>query len=93
MIEQIKKRLAKGETVRFKVKVVPGSSRNMIAGTLGTDESGTDIIKIKIAAAPEKGKANAELVDFLAESLSVRKNAVQIVAGHTSHLKTIIISP
>jgi len=93
MIDQIKQRLAKGETVRFKVKVVPGSSRSMVAGTLGTDATGTDILKIKIAAAPEKGKANAELIEFLSETLSVPKNHILIVSGHTSPLKTIIISP
>jgi len=106
MIEQIKKRLAKGETVRFKVKVVPGSSRSMIAGTLGggnpalsgADASGadslkTDILNIKIAAAPEKVKAYAELIEFLSDTLSVPKNHILILTGHTSPLKTIIISP
>ncbi len=61
--------------VRFSVKVVPGSSRSRIAGLLGT------ALKINIAAAPEKGKANKELVQFLAGLLAVSKSAVQVITG------------
>jgi len=67
----------------FTVKVVPGSSRTQIAGLMG------QMLKIKVAAAPEKGKANDCLVDFLAEKLGVRKNAIAIVSGHTSPVKQI----
>jgi len=71
------------EGVMFTVKVVPGSSRTQIAGLMG------QMLKIKVAAAPEKGKANDCLVDFLAEKLGVRKNAIAIVSGHTSPVKQI----
>lgn len=73
------------EGVMFTVKVVPGSSRTQIAGPMG------QMLKIKVAAAPEKGKANDCLVDFLAEKLGVRKNAIAIVSGHTSPVKQIRI--
>ena len=88
MLEQIKKRLSAGQTVRFKVKIVPGSARNALAGTLGEET-----LKIKIAAAPEKGKANEELIDFLTESLSVHASQIRIVSGHTSPRKIIEIRP
>lgn len=71
--------------VCFNVKVVPGSSRTQLAGTIG------DRIKIKIAAAPEKGKANDCLIDYLAALLNVKKNAVRIASGHTSPVKQICI--
>ncbi|MBN2513371.1 MAG: DUF167 domain-containing protein [Sedimentisphaerales bacterium] len=73
------------EGVMFTVKVVPGSSRTQIAGPMG------QMLKIKVAAAPEKGKANDCLVDFLAERLGIRKNAITIVSGHTSPVKQIRI--
>ncbi len=88
MLEILKRRLKKGETVRFKVKIVPGSAKNIIAGNLGPDT-----LKIKIAAAPEKGKANYELTDFLAELFSVRTSQIKIIAGHASPRKIIEISP
>ncbi|HML75974.1 MAG TPA: DUF167 domain-containing protein [Anaerohalosphaeraceae bacterium] len=73
------------EGVMFIVKVVPGSSRTQIAGPMG------QMLKIKVAAAPEKGKANDCLIDFLAEKLGIRKNAIVIVSGHTSPIKQIRI--
>lgn len=73
------------EGVMFTVKVVPGSSRTQIAGPMG------QMLKIKVAAAPEKGKANDCLIDFLAEKLGIRKNAIVIVSGHTSPIKQIRI--
>ncbi len=45
--------------------------------------------KVKVAAAPEKGKANQALCEFLAEKLGVAKSRVRIVAGETSRLKRI----
>ena len=88
MIDEIKKRLLKGETVRFKVKIVPCSAKNAVAGMLGEDT-----LKIKVAAAPEKGKANEELTDFLAEIFSVRAAQIKIISGHTSPRKIIEIRP
>ena len=70
-------------SVVFKVKVVPGSSRTAVCGLLD------DMMKIKISAAPEKGKANKYLLDFLAKELSVKKNAVSIISGKTSAVKGV----
>ena len=49
------------------VKVAPGSSKTAITGTLG------GMLKIKIAAAAEKGKANRCLLEFLSKQLGVKK--------------------
>lgn len=68
------------------VKVIPKASRNEIAGTLA---DGT--LKVKIAAAPEKGKANAELCAFLAAHYGVPRSSVVIVSGETSPRKRIRI--
>jgi uncharacterized protein (TIGR00251 family) len=72
--------------VIFSVKVVPRSSKTAIAGVLG------GMLKVKLAAAPEKGKANESLVGFLADTLGVKKNAVKITSGLTSPVKTIQIA-
>lgn len=67
----------------FTVKVVPASSRTTVCGLLD------DMVKIKVSAAPEKGKANKCLVDFLAKQLGVKKNAVNIISGKTCAVKSV----
>jgi len=69
--------------VVFCVKVVPGSSKTASAGVLGA------MLKIKVSAPPEKGKANQCLVEFLAKELGVKKNAISIIAGLTSPIKQV----
>ena len=76
----------KGNAVVFTVKVVPRSSKTAIAGVLGGK------LKIKLAAAPEKGKANESLVGFLADTIGVKKNAIKITSGLTSPVKSIEIT-
>ncbi len=68
----------------FRVKVIPKSSKTELAGYL---PDGT--WKIKVAATPEKGKANRELIGFLAGHLGVAKSRIHIVSGETAHLKRI----
>ena len=72
--------------VIFTAKVVPGSSRTAVAGVLA------DMVKVRVAAAPEKGKANQCLVAFLANQLGVRKNAVEIVSGQTQPVKRVRVA-
>ena len=68
----------------IRIKVIPKSSKSELAGYL---PDGT--WKIKIAAAPEKGKANRALLDFLAQHLGVAKSRIHIVSGETSQLKRV----
>ncbi len=70
------------------VRIVPRSPKTEWAGFL---ESGD--WKIRVAAPPERGKANEELIRFLAEEFGVPRDAIQIVAGATSHNKLIRIQP
>ncbi len=72
--------------VTFGVKVVPGSSRTSIAGTLD------GALKVKVSAAPEKGKANQSLILFLAKTLGVNKKAITIKSGQTNPHKIISVS-
>ena len=72
--------------VVFTAKIVPGSSRTVVAGTL------EDMIKIRVAAAPEKGKANQCLIAFLAKQLGVKKNTIEILSGHTNPVKQVRVA-
>jgi uncharacterized protein (TIGR00251 family) len=73
--------------VSLRVKVIPKSARTEIAGALA---DGT--IKIKLAAVPEKGKANAELCAFLAREFGVARDRVEVVTGATSPQKLVRIT-
>ncbi len=72
--------------VVFTAKIVPGSSRTAVAGMLGS------MLKVKVAAPPEKGKANQALAAFLADCLGVRKNDVTILSGQTNPVKQVQIT-
>ncbi|MEZ5538712.1 MAG: DUF167 domain-containing protein [Pseudomonadales bacterium] len=69
----------------LEIKVIPGSSRTEIAGWLG------DALKIKVAAPPEKGKANQAVIKLLATLFGINEAALTIVNGGTSQRKVIEI--
>ncbi len=70
----------------MRVKVTP---RSPLSGIVGELPDGT--VKVKLAAVPERGKANQELCRVLAEHYGVAKSAVTVVSGHTSPLKLVRI--
>jgi hypothetical protein len=67
------------------VHVVPRARETAMAGRHG------DALRIRLAAAPVDGAANAELVRFLAERLNVPRGAISIAAGLTGRRKTVKI--
>jgi uncharacterized protein (TIGR00251 family) len=69
------------------IRVTPRARRTEVAGVL---EDGT--LRIRVAAPPVEGKANAALTDFLAKALGVRKNRIEIVAGEKGLDKLVSIS-
>ena len=73
------------EGIVLAAKIVPGSSSTRICGLLD------GMLKIKVAAPPEKGKANQCLLRFLAKELGLKKNAVSLISGKTSPVKQIRI--
>jgi uncharacterized protein (TIGR00251 family) len=70
----------------FSVKIVPGSNRTSVCGFLD------GMVKIKISAPPEKGKANRSLVKFLAKKVGVKRKDVHIISGQTNPVKSLEIS-
>jgi uncharacterized protein len=71
--------------MKLKIKVVPKSSRNSVAGWMG------DTLKICVNAAPEKGKANLAAREILAAALGLPKDKVRVVSGLTSARKLVEI--
>jgi len=69
----------------FTVKAVPAGSSTAIIGMLD------GMLKVKLSAPPQKGKANQCLVNFLADKLEVKKNTVSIISGQANPIKQIQI--
>ncbi len=67
--------------MQLALKIVPKASRTRIAGWVGGR------LKIQVAAPPERGRANDEVVALLAETLGLSRADVRIVAGHRSPQK------
>ena len=86
-MEELRARLRERGAVQITVKVVPRSSRTEAVGKLRED-----VYKIRVAAPPAKGKANAALCEFLARDLGVPKGNVTIESGHASTLKRVRIT-
>jgi hypothetical protein len=61
---------------------MPRAARSEVVG-MTTDGA----LKVRVAAAPEKGKANEELRDLLAEWFDVPKNHVDLLHGEASQRK------
>jgi uncharacterized protein (TIGR00251 family) len=74
-----------GELLFIDIKAIPGASKNEIAGVRDSR------LCVKIAAAPEDGKANDCLRGFLAKTLDCAKRDVVLVKGEKSRLKTITL--
>lgn len=77
--------LEKDGRIVFNVKVVPGSSKTEIAGLYN------GMIKVRLSAAPEKGKANQALIKLLSEKFNIPKSRLAITSGLTSKIKQITV--
>jgi hypothetical protein len=70
---------------RIHLRVSPGAAKSVIVGRHGNGW------KVRVAAAPQDGRANAELVRLLADVLDVPRRSLSIVAGHGAREKTVTI--
>jgi uncharacterized protein (TIGR00251 family) len=71
--------------VLLSVKLQPRASKNEIGAELGGE------LKIKVTAPPVDAAANEALVKFLAQELECPRGKVELVRGHTSRHKTILL--
>ncbi|WP_038038896.1 MULTISPECIES: DUF167 domain-containing protein [unclassified Thioalkalivibrio] len=70
---------------RLRVRVAPGSKRDAIGPWMG------DILKLRVQAPPEKGRANEAVCALLAKTLGCPARDVTVVAGATARDKTVAI--
>jgi uncharacterized protein (TIGR00251 family) len=70
-------------TTRLRLRVSPGSGRTAVVGRQG------DAWKVRVMAAPERGRANDAVVRLLASVLAVPLEAIAIVSGHSGRDKIV----
>jgi uncharacterized protein (TIGR00251 family) len=74
--------------VRLAVRVVSRASRNGVGGIV-QDAEGRPMLKLRLAAPPVEGAANAALIAFLADALGLRKADITIRSGETGRIKLL----
>ena len=74
-------------SLTLSVRVSPNAKRAGFEGVWNNTH-----LKVALTAPPVDGKANAFLVDFLADYFRIRKSAISLVSGQTGRLKKVLIS-
>lgn len=72
------------------IKLTPNSKKNEITGW-DDNNSKEKILKVRVTAIPEDGKANKALIALLSKHWKIPKTAIKIIRGETNRLKTIEI--
>ncbi|MCC6405690.1 MAG: DUF167 domain-containing protein [Planctomycetes bacterium] len=78
--------VARGAETDLPVRVQPGASKARVVGVWNGK------VKIAVTAPPDKGRANEELVEFVAELLGLRASAVRLASGERSRDKRLAIT-
>lgn len=75
-----------GAALALRVHVQPGAKRSEVVGLHG------DALKVRLSAPAIDGRANAALVDFVAQRLRLAKSLVELKSGHKSRRKLLALS-
>lgn len=78
-------RVAADGSVTLTLHIQPGAKKTEIVGDYG------DALKLRLAAPPVDGKANAALLAFVAERLGVARSAVQLKSGQSTRRKVLAV--
>ena len=73
-----------GSKTKIQLRVHPNAARSEVIFI-------NEVLQVRVAAPPVKGKANKELITLLSQALGVSKGALAIIKGHTSRNKVITI--
>jgi uncharacterized protein (TIGR00251 family) len=74
--------------VRLSVRLTPNGGRDAIDG-VDSGADGERLLKVRVSAVPENGKANKALVALLAKQLKLPKSSISVVSGETSRKKIL----
>ena len=78
-------RVVTGPRTHLRLRIVPGAARSKIVGRHA------DGWKIRVAAAPEAGKANEAVLDVLARTLDLPRRDLELTRGKASRDKVVTL--
>jgi len=67
------------------LRVTPSASRDAVAGWQG------DVLRLRVAAPAQRGKANEAILRLLAAALGIERRRLRIVRGETSRQKVVLV--
>jgi uncharacterized protein (TIGR00251 family) len=85
---ELRRKLTREGGLVLDIKAVPRSRTAEVS-----DVMANGVLKVKVTAAPEKGRANEEICALLADYLGVAKRNVEVIHGHTTPQKRVRITP
>lgn len=77
--------------VRLELRVTPNAGRDAIEGVEIRDDGGA-VLRCRVKAVPDKGKANAAVIALLSKALGLPKSGLTLISGDTARQKTIEIA-
>jgi len=83
----MQRKLLRDGSLVFEIKVLPRAHTRQVSERMA---DGT--LKVKVTAAPDRGRANEEVCAVIAEYLGVPRRCVEVVVGHTSQKKRVRIT-
>jgi len=78
--------LSGDDAIVLRLHVQPGAGRTAVVGRHG------DALKVRVAAAPEGGRANAAVISLVATTLGVAEDQVSLTSGESSRSKRVKVS-
>jgi uncharacterized protein (TIGR00251 family) len=81
---------ALADGVELSLRVTPGARRTAIDGI--ETRAGQPVLRLRVTAPPDKGRANKAVIALLAKTLRAPKSAIAIAAGHSARDKRVRIA-
>lgn len=78
------------ENFTINIKLTPNAKKNSLGEVIDIGD-GKLALKVTVKSIPEDGKANKELIEFLAKTWKIPKSNIEIISGHTSRIKTLSV--
>ncbi|WIY52779.1 DUF167 family protein [Devosia sp. YIM 151766] len=72
------------------LRVTPNAGRDAIMGAERRDD-GNWVLRVRVSAVPDKGKANAAVIALLAKALDVPRSTISLVSGETGRMKVLAV--
>lgn len=70
---------------RLHIRLQPNARRNEVVGFQN------EVLRLRVTAPPHEGRANKAMIDLLSDALDIPKSRIDILRGHTTRDKLVVI--